>query len=57
MIARILKESYAKDQAGGNNEEAGGSYEVTTDKTRCLQVWRQVELMPLDKQADVERAL
>ena len=36
---------------------AGGSSEVTSDKTWCLQAWRQAGFMPLDKQAVAERAL
>ena len=41
----------------GGFSEAGGSSEVTSDKTWCLQAWRQAGFMPLDKQAVAERAL
>ena len=36
---------------------AGGSSEVTSDKTWCLQALHQAGFMPLDKQAVAERAL
>ena len=42
---------------GERKDEAGGSPEVTSDKTLCLQAWRQEGFMPLDKQAVAERAL
>ena len=42
---------------GERKDGAGGSSEVTGDKTRCLQAWRQAGFMPLDKQAVAERAL
>ena len=40
---------------GERKDEAGGSSEVTSDKTWCL--WRQAGFKPLDKQAVAERAL
>ena len=39
------------------NEATSGSSDVTSDKTWCLQAWRQAGFMPLDKQAVNERAL
>ena len=42
---------------GEGKDEAGGSSEVTSDKTWCLQAWRQGGFKPLDKQAVAERAL
>ena len=42
---------------GERKDGAGCSFEVTSDKTWCLQALRQAGFKPLDKQAVAERAL
>ena len=42
---------------GGRKDGAGGSSEVTDDKTCFFKAWRQAGLIPLDKQEVAERAI
>ena len=39
------------------NEATSGSSDVTSDKTWCLQAWRQAGFVPMDEQAVAARTL